>query len=172
MCKIGGMKKIHQVILSAEERSRLLELTSAGTGKVRAFKRAQMLLKADESPAGEAWTDERIAEALDVHPLTVLYVRRRYCQRGLEAVIRGTYTGHNPAIVTGEVEAQLIALTCSAPPSGREHWTLNLLAERLVALDVVEHICDETVRLALKKTRSSLGASKNGALRQKPMPPS
>jgi transposase len=163
------MKRIHRVILSTDERSRLLAMISSGTGSARSFKRAQMLLKADESPAGEGWTDERIGEALDVHPMTVLYVRRRYVQRGLDAVLRGTYTGHNPAIVTGEVEAQLIALACSAPPSGREHWTLQLLAERLVALEIVDRISDETVRLALKKTQLSHGASKNGVFRRKRM---
>lgn len=146
------MKTKYRVILNADERSRLVALTKAGSANVRSLKRAQMLLKADESPAGEGWTDERIGEALAVHPMTVMYVRRRYCQRGLDTVLRGTYTGHNPAIVTGEVEAQLIALTCSAPPSGHEHWTMQLLAERLVSLQVVEHISDETVRIALKKT--------------------
>jgi hypothetical protein len=72
-------------------------------------------------------------------------------------VLHGRYTGHNPAIVTGDVEARLVTLACSAPPEGREHWTLQLLADELVALGVVAHLSDETVRQALKKTPSSPG---------------
>jgi len=89
--------------------------------------------------------------------MTVLGVRKRYVERGLESVLRGRYTGHNPAIVTGEVEAHLVALACKEPPAGREHWTMQLLADKLVELQVVERISDETVRKALKKSASSPG---------------
>jgi transposase len=151
------MNKKNCVHLSPEERSRLKTLTTAGEMKVRAFKRAQILLKADESPAGPGWSDDAIGRALEVHPMTVVNVRRRYVAQGLDAVLVGRYTGHNPAVVTGEVEAHLIALTCSEPPDGYEHWTMQLLADKLIALNQVEHISDETVRQALKKTRSSRG---------------
>jgi hypothetical protein len=87
----------------------------------------------------------------------VVGVRRRYVEHGLDAVLHGRYTGHNPAIVTGEVEAHLIALTCSTPPLGRDAWTMQLLADKLVELSVVDHVSDETVRQTLKKMRSSPG---------------
>jgi transposase len=163
------MKKKHCVKLSVEERSQLKSITKAGAGSVRALKRAQILLKADESPAGRGWSDEAIAQAVEVHPMTVWGIRKRYVERGLESVLLGRYTGHNPALVTGEVEAHLIALTCSEPPEGRESWTLQLLADKLVALDVVAQISDETVRQALKKTNLSLGSKKNGVFHRKKM---
>lgn len=151
------MNKKNRVHLTDEERNRLKTLTTSGTMKVRALKRAQILLKADESPDGPGWSDEAIGQALDVHPMTAVNVRRRYVEHGLEAVLNGRYTGHNPAVVTGEVEARLIALTCSEPPDGHEHWTMQLLADRLVELRMVRHISDETVRQTLKKTNSSRG---------------
>lgn len=72
-------------------------------------------------------------------------------------MIRGTYTGHNPRVLDGETEAHLIALACSEPPDQRETWTMQLLADRMVALEYVPHLSDETVRLTLKKTNSSRG---------------
>lgn len=161
------MKKKHDITLSAEERNPLRNLTTAGTLSVRAVKRAQILLKADASPDGPGWSDPAISQALDVHPMTVLGVRRRYVQQGLEAVLQGRYTGHNPAIGTGEVEAHLVALACKEPPAGREGWTMQLLADQLIALEVVERISDETVRQALKKTNLSPGSNKNGVFRRK-----
>ena len=151
------MNKKYRVTLGAAERAQLQAITTSGSMHVRALKRAQMLLKADESADGPKWTDDAISQALDVHPMTVVGVRQRYVEHGLEAVLHGRYTGHNPSIVTGEVEAHLIALTCSTPPDGREHWTMQLLADKLVALAVVEHISDETVRHTLKKMHSSRG---------------
>jgi len=151
------MNKKHRVLLSADERRHLEMTLTSGVLHVRAVTRAQILLKADESLAGPAWSDHMIAHAFEIHPMTVVGVRKRYVEQGLEAVVQGRYTGHNPAIVTGEVEAHLIALTCSTPPNGREHWTMQVLADRLVELAVVEHISDETVRQTLKKTRSNRG---------------
>ncbi len=151
------MKKTNRIELSIEDRQRLKDLTTSGTMKVRALKRAQILLKADSSPDGPAWSDSVIADALEVVPSTVANVRRRYNERGLAATLGGRYTGHNHRVVTGDVEAHLIALNCSAPPDGREHWTLQLLADKLVELQQVEHISDETVRQTLKKTTSSRG---------------
>ena len=151
------MNKTNRIDLSIEDRQRLKDLTTSGAMKVRALKRAQILLKADSSPDGPAWSDGAIADALDVVPSTVANVRRRYVERGLEATLHGRYTGHNYPVMTGEVEAHLIALSCSAPPDGRERWTLQLLANKLVELKQVEHISDETVRQTLKKTTSSRG---------------
>ncbi len=151
------MDKKHRVILSADERTHVHTLLTSGTLPVRTLKRAQMLLKADESPDGPSWTDATIAQAFDVHTMTVVGVRQRYVEHGVDAVLHGRYTGHNPAIVTGEVEAQLIALTCSPAPNGRDHWTMQLLADKLVELAVVERISDETVRQTLKKMPLSRG---------------
>ena len=151
------MNKTNRIDLSIEDRQRLKDLTTSGAMKVRALKRAQILLKADSNPDGPAWSDGAIADALDVVPSTVANVRRRYVERGLEATLQGRYTGHNHPVMTGDVEAHLIALSCSAPPDGREHWTLQLLANKLVELKQVAHISDETVRQTLKKTTSSRG---------------
>ena len=164
------MNKKYRVTLSADERTQLQTLLTSGRMQVRAMKRAQVLLKADESADGPAWTDATIGHAFDVHPMTVVGIRKRYVEQGLDALVHGRYTGHNPAIVTGEVEAHLIALTCSEPPNGREHWTMQLLADKLVALSVVTQISDETVRQTLKKMRSSPGSSSNGAFLRKRMP--
>ena len=96
---------------------------------------------------------------LDHDRLLVLSLTRLlgYLQRGWESAIRGTYTGHNPRVLDGEAEAHLIALACSEPPDQRESWTMQLLADRLVALRHLPHLSDETVRLTLKKTNSSRG---------------
>lgn len=161
------MKKKHCVKLSVEQRVQLKSMTKTGTLSARALKRAQILLKADEGSDGPGWSDEAIAQALEVHPMTVWGVRKRYGMRGLESVLQGQYTGHNPAIVTGEVEAHLIAVACSEPPEGRESWTMQLLADKLVSLEIVDRISDETVRQTLKKIDLSPGSSRSGAFRRK-----
>lgn len=166
------MKKKYTVQLNAEEQSHLRNLTKSGTLSVRALKRAQILLKTDESAVGPAWGDAAIAEALNVHPLTVSGVRQRYVERGLESVLQGRYTGHNHVVMTGEVEAHLIALVCGDPPNGQAEWTMQLLADELVTLEIVERISDETVRQTLKKTNLSPGSKKNGVSRRKPTRPS
>jgi hypothetical protein len=136
------------------------------------MKRAQILLKADESADGPGWSDAAIANALEVHPLTVSGVRKRYLERGLESVLQGRYTGHNQVVMTGEVEAHLIALVCGEAPSGQADWTMQLLADKLVTLGIVERLSDETVRQTLKKTNLSRGSKKNGVSRRKPTRPS
>jgi hypothetical protein len=164
------MKKKNAIHLTVEEQNQLRSLTTAGTLNVRAMKRAQILLKADESADGPAWSDAVIATALDVHPLTVSGVRKRYRERGLSSVLQGRYTGHNQVVMTGEVEAHLIALVCGEVPAGQAKWTLQLLADQLVALGHVERISDETVRQTLKKTNLSRGSKPNGVSRRKPTP--
>ena len=144
-------------MLSPEERDRLTGLTSAGTLPARELKRAMILLKADESAAGPAWSDAAISQALDVHVMTVVGVRRRYTQRGLAGALTRAPTGHRAAVLDGAGEAHLIALTCSAPPAGQARWTLRLLAERMVELEYVPALSHETVRQALKKTNLSRG---------------
>ncbi len=152
-----GMKKRYVIRLTLDERKELQARTRSGTMNVQAFKRVQILLKADLRPNRPVLTDTDIAAAVGVSLNTVLNVRKRYLRDGLATVLKGHYTGHNPRILDGEAEAHLIALTCREPPEEREHWTMQLLADKMVTLGYVEHLSDETVRKTLKKTRSSRG---------------
>ena len=150
------MKK-YKVVLTQDEREHLMSLTTSGRLLVREMKRAMILLKADESKDGPAWNDKAIASAVDVHVMTVLGVRKRHVERGLEGALRRAPAGHRAAALDGVGEAHLIALTCSAPPAGHDHWTLRLLADQMVKLEHAEAISYETVRTVLKKTNLSLG---------------
>ena len=146
-------KKRYIVTLTAEERIGLRDLISKG--KAAAFKQrhARLLLKTDQGPQGEGWTDERIGQALEVHPSTVERLRRRFVEEGLEAALqRKEQKNRRAKKIDGEGEARLVALACSPPPEGRKGWTLRLLADRLVALEVVDRVSPETVRKTLKKT--------------------
>lgn len=139
--------KKYIVKLSAEERQELLRLTNKGMINARSMKRAQILLKADEG-----LKDEAIIQALNSTRPTVERVRKRFVEGGVEKAI---YEDKRPGSMTkldGRAEAQLIALACSPAPDGHERWTLRLLADKLVELDVVESISHETVRQSLKKT--------------------
>lgn len=151
--------KRYKVTLEADERQRLHDLIAAGQAAARKLSHARILLKADAADGGPAWPDHRIADALEVSTATVERVRQRFVERGLDAALDRKQR-ERPARqvkLDGRAEARLIALACSAPPEGRATWTMQLLADKLVELEVVESISDETVRLALKKTRSSPG---------------
>ena len=117
------------------------------------------LLKVDAAEDGPAWTDERIAEALEVSVATVERVRQRFAERGPEEALGRKPQGRprRARKPDGRAEARLIALACSAPPDGRAAWTLQLLADKLVELRIVDAVSDETVRRCLKKTSSSRG---------------
>lgn len=148
----------HVVRLTTEERKKLLELVSKGRGTAAALRRARILLKADESDEGFGWTDPVICDALDVSLATVYRVRKSFVEEGLDAALnRKKPRGRRYRKLDGEQEAQLVALACSSPPEGRKGWTLKLLADKLVELNVVEHISPECVRTTLKKTNSSHG---------------
>ena len=152
-------QKRYLVTLTPEERQRLADLLSAGKRSALTLTRARILLKADQADGGPAWPDDRIAEALDCGVRTVERVRQRFVERGLEAAL-GRKPQDRPSRerkLDGRAEARLIALACSEPPDGRAAWTLQLLADKLVELRVVDSVCDETVRRALKKTRSNRG---------------
>jgi transposase len=151
--------KRYKVTLTDEERGQLQALIAAGKAAARKLAHARILLKADASPGGPAWTDQRIVEALEVGVATVERVRQRFVEEGLEAAL-GRKKPDRPSRqrkLDGRAEARLIALACSAPPQGRTEWTMKLLADRLVELEVVDAVSDETVRRVLKKTRSSRG---------------
>jgi transposase len=150
------MKK-YKVTLTADERQFLHTLVSAGKAAALKLTHARILLKADAAPSGPAWTDARIAEAIEVNRTTVEQVRQRFVEQGLQAALvrKKQAQPSRERKLDGAGEARLIALACSEPPLGRAAWTLRLLAERLVELEVVETISTETVRQALKKTNSS-----------------
>jgi DNA-binding transcriptional ArsR family regulator len=150
------MKKKYPVMLSDTEREQLKRLIAAGTAPARKLTHARILLKADQSPEGPGWVDEAIADAVEVSQPTVSRVRKRYFEEGLEAALnRRPPNREYRRKLDGEREARLIALACSEPPEGRARWSLRLLADRLVELEVVdEEISYQTVRRTLKKTNS------------------
>jgi transposase len=164
------MKK-YIVRLAQAQRQELQHLVSTGTESARLLLHARILLKADAGEHGPAWTDEQISEAVEVSTSTLVRVRRVFAEQGLHAALnRRSLSRTRPCRLDGEQEAHLIALACSAPPDGRDHWSLRLLASRLVTLELVEEVSHETVRHVLKKTNSSRGKSGSGASHQKPMP--
>ena len=150
------MKK-YKVTLTPEERRQLRQLISAGKASAKKLAHARILLKADASPGGPAWADARIAEAAEVSVATVERIRQRFVEQGFEAALvrKKQDRPSRERKLDGAAEARLIALACSEPPKGRARWTLKLLADQLVELEVVESISDETVRRTLKKTTSS-----------------
>ena len=146
------MAKRYIVRLTETERGQLQELVSKGKAPACKIKHAHILLKADVD--GPAWADERTAEAFGCHRNTVFNVRQRFVEQGLEAALerkKRETPGRQP-VCDGEAEAKLIALRCGAPPQGRGKWTLRLLADQAVELEIVPSICHETVRQVLKKT--------------------
>ena len=152
------MKK-YKVTLTDDERQSLHALIAAGKAAALKLTHARILLKADAAPGGPAWTDTRIAEAVEVNVATVERVRRRFVEQGLEAALVRKKQDRPSRLrkLDGDGEARLIALACSEPPPGRCDWTLRLLADKLVELDIVEAIATETVRQVLKKTHLSPG---------------
>ena len=167
------MKK-YKVTLTAEECQQLHELISAGKGSAKKLAHARILLKADAAPGGPAWPDARIAEAAEVSVATVERVRQRFVEQGFEAALvrKRQDRPSRERKLDGRAEARLIALACSAPPPGRKEWTMRLLADQLVELEVVDAISDETVRRTLKKTRSSRGVRSSGVSRPRRTPSS
>ena len=143
----------YRVTLDAEERQLLQGLIADGKAAAKKLTHARILLKADAAEGGPAWSDVRIAEALEVSTDTVGRVRQRFVEQGIEAALvrRPQDRPSRQRTLDGRAEARLIALACSAPPDGRKEWTMQMLADRLVELEVVPSVSDETVRRALKK---------------------
>lgn len=166
-----GTDAKYVVRLSVSERVELEALlANPRVAKDRSL-RARMLLKTDAD--GPAWPDSQIAEAFDVATMTVSRLRHRCVLEGLTAALAPRpRSGGKPRTLDGAAEAQLVALTCGKAPEGRAKWTLQLLADKLVELEVVSSISDETVRLTLKKTNSNRGFASNGSFRPTPTPSS
>ena len=151
------MAKRYRVTLTDEERERLDALTRKGTASARMVRRAQTLLL-----AAEERTDEAIAAALRIGVSTVERTRRRCVEEGVEAALRERpRPGARPKLGPKE-RAFVVALACTRPPEGRKRWTMQLLADRVVQLQVVPDITDEAIRLLLKRTGSSRGSRSNG----------
>ena len=152
------MKKF-KVTLTADERQQLQKLIGVGKAAAKKLAHARILLKADAAPGGPAWSDSGIAKAVEVSTDTVARVRERFVEQGLGAALvrKKQDQPSRERVLDGRAEAKLIALACSAAPEGRTEWTMQLLADKLVELKIVEAVSDETVRRALKKTRSSRG---------------
>jgi hypothetical protein len=156
--------KKYVVRLSSEERERLESLVRAGKSPAQLLTKARILLKADVSEAGEGWSDSAISVALDTSINNIGRLRRRMVEEGLEAALKRK---HNPnsarkRIFDGAAEAKLIALTCSPAPEGFARWSLRLLEEKVVELNIVKQVSDNTIGRTLKKTRSNLTAIGNG----------
>lgn len=148
------MKKVFIVRLTDEERSELDALVRKGKAAALTLTRARILLKADQDETNPAWADAQIAEALDVAAKTVFNIRRRWVEDGLEAALNRKKQDRPSRIrkLDGDAEAKLVATCCGPPPQGRARWTLRLLSDKLVELEIVDSISPETVRRTLKKT--------------------
>jgi hypothetical protein len=146
-----------EVRLTEDERAALERLVHTGAHPAHATRRARILLKADAA-GPDAWPDQRIALALDVNRMTVSRVRAQFAAEGLGATLhKNKAKDRRYRKLDGQQEARLVALTCSEPPEGQARWTMQLLAERLVELQVVESIAPSTVWRTLQKTNSSRG---------------
>ena len=149
------MAKRYRVTLTAEERDELDHMISRGKADARKLTHARILLQADEAEAGPGWADAAIAEALRVSVRTIERVRQRFVEDGLEAaLLPRPSTRVYARKLDGAQEARLIALACSGPPEGKRRWTLRLLAERMVALEVAPTLSHETVRQVLGGKRA------------------
>ena len=146
------MKK-NSIELTQEQRSQLEEVVSKGTAKTRMIQHAQVLLKIDGGKDGPNWSDGQIKEAFGVSLSTILHIRKRFLEYGMNDALNRRQQPERPEKrrVTEEQEAQIIALACEPAPAGYSRWSIRLLTKRAIELEIVEDIGRETVRLLLKK---------------------
>jgi len=148
------MRKLYHVTLSQAERKQLLELTRKGKSSALKQAHARILLQADTSPDGLSRSDAEIHEALGVAVSTIERVRQRFMEDGLEAALERKPTARQyERLLDGKAEAHLVALACSAPPTGHAQWSVRLLAQHMVVLEYCDQVSRETVRRTLKKMR-------------------
>ena len=145
------MRKTYIVRLTNDERATLEQVVKTLSGSSQQVRRAQVLLKADAD--GPAWTDAAIADAFGCRRQTVENVRERFVTNGFDLTLHGRPRAPRPKVLTGEQEAKVIALRLGPPPAGFSHWSLRLLAETVVDLEIAPAVSHETVRRTLKKTR-------------------
>jgi len=151
------MEKRWVVELSQEERKQLEQLINKGKVAGYKIKHAHMLLKADEGEHGPSWPDTRIAEAYNVSETTVRNLRKRLVEKGFEAALEREKQTNRRIKFDGEIEANLTAIACSQPPEGYSRWSVRLLADRLVELEIVDEISHMTVQRIMKKTNLNRG---------------
>lgn len=152
-------KTIFVVKLTAEDRDYLTQFIRRGKASARSLARARILLMADEG-----YSNKEIVEVIKVSRPTVNHIRKRYCQEGLDSAINEKPRSGAPPKIDGTIEAQVTLLACSKPPEGKSTWTLKLLADKLVELEVIESISTMSVQRILKKARPSLGRRLDGVL--------
>ena len=156
------MPSLVPVTLSEDERGQVWTVLHRGKANVRTLKRAQVLLK-----VADGWSASEIAEALEVSVGTVFNVSRRWRAGGVDGVLHDQRQERRRAALSGEQIAHLVALACTDAPDGHDHWTLRLLAGKMVELGYVRRISPETIRALLKKTNSSPGSISSGASRRR-----
>ncbi len=157
MALVMGNKK-YVVTLTKEQRGYLGRMIAVGQAPARKLMHARILLKVDQGPDGSGLVDDEVAEMVEVSQPTISRLRQQFVEEGLEAALnRRAPRREYQRKLDGEQEARLIALACSPAPKGRAHWSLRLLADKLVELEVVEGISYQTVGRTLKKTNSSPG---------------
>jgi hypothetical protein len=163
----------YRVTLDPEQRAALEQLVSKGKSASRKLAHARILLLADTASGGDH-TDEDIVSAIGVSPRTIARVRKRFVTEGVAAAIdhRPQPARPDKIKIRGDVEQKLIGLACTDPPRGQCHWTLELLADEMEVLGLVDSISTETVRQALKKTTSGPGSSSHGVSPRRPTPSS
>lgn len=150
------------VKLTETEREELKALVKKG-GKGYRIKHAQILLKLDNIPENKDWTYARITSAYGSVHSTIYGIAQRFVLEGIEAALGRKIHNNYQRKVTGEIEARICTIACSAPPPGRSRWTMQLIADELIRLEVVDYITDSTVCEVMKKTRLNRGSLKNGA---------
>ena len=150
----------YRVELTESHKRRLNEVSSHGKSSARTVKRALALLKANEGQ-----TDDRIAEAVSISRRTVVRIRQRFCEEGLESALTERPRPGQKRRLDERAAARLVAIACSDPLEGHAHWTLKLPADKMVELDYVDSVARETVRQSLKKTNSNRGRRRSGAYR-------
>jgi transposase len=165
--------KKYVVRLSAEERQQLQAMIRKGKSSAQRLMKARILLKGDVSEGGEGWSDSQIVKALETSATTVYRARQQLVEEGLEAALSRKKPSRPSVlpIFDGEKEAKLIALACSKPPEGRSRWSLRLLENKVVELDIVERASDSTIGRVLKKLSSSRIAKPNGSSRPRQTAP-
>jgi hypothetical protein len=155
----------YNVKLTETERKELENLIQKG-GKGYRIRHAQILLKLDKTPENAEWTYDRIKSAYKATHTTIAGVAKRFVFEGLEAAIDRKKQENYHRKVTGEIEARICAIACSTPPEGRSRWTMQLIADELIRLEVVEYITDTTVCEVMKKTRLNLGLLNSGVFQR------
>jgi hypothetical protein len=161
----------YRVTLTGEERETLKKLIQKGHTAGYRIRHAQILLALDEIPANESWTDRTIAVAYQSNMRSIGNLRKRFVEAGFDVAVERKHRLLPPVIkIDGEAEAKIVTLACSEPPEGRSRWTLQLLADQVVALGILDSISDNGIRNLLKKTTVNHGYRKNGVFL--PHPPS